>query len=125
MYDFQYVGVGVPTQDLIKFLATAVPASHLRDEEAELKLLHFYHDRLLEHGVAEAKFPFDIFHHQWKLSLLSWVRFTQGWGSWGNTAWLEKRAKQVLSQRQWVGEVVSEWERNGRWGQDILDELQL
>lgn len=121
MYDFQYVGVGLPTQDLIKFLATAIPARHLRNQRDEVQFLRFYYDGLAERVRKE--YDFDTFLHHWKLSLLSWVRFTQGWGSWGNTQWVESRAKEVLDDVEWVREVMRVWEDSGRWGADLLIDL--
>lgn len=123
MYDFQYVGVGVPTQDLIKFLATAVGARDLRNQDDEARLLRFYHDRLHAHGVRD--YSWETFIHHWRLSMLSWVRFTQGWGRWGNTRWLEARAQEVMYDREWVEQVMRAWEERGaRWGQDMLDEVR-
>ncbi|CAO1637803.1 unnamed protein product [Sympodiomycopsis kandeliae] len=127
MYDFQYVGVGVPTQDLIKFLCTAIPSKHLRTRSDEEQLLRFYYHRLLSYlGDKKGTYTWEVFMHQWKCSLLSWVRFTEGWGAWGNTQWLSKRGKEVLEEREWVKTIESDWKQRGReWGMDMIRECGL
>ncbi|CAO1637199.1 unnamed protein product [Parajaminaea phylloscopi] len=114
-FDFQYIGAGVGSQDLIKLLATAVDEDMLTvDEgEGERRLLDFYHRRLMRHLTslghvdAAAAFPRSALEAQWELSLVSWLRFTQGWGAWGNVDWLEDRGKQILSRPGWKQHLLS------------------
>lgn len=134
MFDFQYVGCGLGTQDLIKFFATALPEGLLLGDagEGERRLLEWYHGRLLRYTQAKDSdtldrqaYDFNVFHRQWELSLISWLRFTQGWGRWGNVDWLEKRGREILDRPGWVQGVLRAWEEMGSPGRDTLCELGL
>lgn len=128
LYDFQYIGVGVPTQDLIKYLCCVVPTRHLSSQADEKAWLSFYHSRLAEHLASyareqgrsapsvglEREYPMKRLLEDFDLSLLSWVRFTEGWGggAWGNVRWLHKRARSLLEEhddQQWLKGIRSRW----------------
>lgn len=105
LYDFQYVGIGLCTRDLIYFLGTTTEEKLLRKREDELELLRFYHEAL-ETGLrqlngATPQYPFDKFVRHWEMAIVDWYRFLVSWGMWGNDAWIERRAK----------EIVRDWER--------------
>ena len=94
LYDLQYVGVGLPTHDLVYFLGTSVDSS-LLTPSGELSLLAFYHDCLIE-SIGDGKYTKELLLQHWKLSLVDWYRFMAGWGFWGNDQWAERRAKEVV-----------------------------
>jgi thiamine kinase-like enzyme len=105
LYDFQYVGIGLCTRDLIKFLGTTVEEKLLRKREDELELLRFYHEALetalRQREGATLQYPFDRFAKHWEMAIVDWYRFIVSWGRWGNDVWVERRAK----------EIVQDWER--------------
>ncbi|KAI0076456.1 hypothetical protein K474DRAFT_1662982 [Panus rudis PR-1116 ss-1] len=110
LYDFQYVGLGLPASDLVYFLGTSIQSSLLNQLPSETELLRHYHDRLIlvirgrggDDKDTEV-YPFDVFWRHWELAIVDWYRFMAGWGFWGNDRWVEKRAK----------EIVNEWEKDG------------
>ncbi|KAL0069753.1 hypothetical protein AAF712_003022 [Marasmius tenuissimus] len=111
LYDFQYVGIGLVTRDLAKYLGTTVRANLLRRIEDEKDLLRFYHSELVRviHSrkdvspeVAsflerEGGYTFEKFWEHWELAIVDWHRFMSGWGFWGNEAWVEQRARQIAA----------------------------
>jgi thiamine kinase-like enzyme len=116
LYDFQYTGLGLVTRDLVYFLGTTAQSRLLRDVEQEKELLHAYHGDLTQYvgsrreqsdGVADdendPEYSFSKLWGHWELALVDWCRFMAGWGFWGNDSWVERRAK----------EIVSEWDNAG------------
>ncbi|KIM23724.1 hypothetical protein M408DRAFT_76999 [Serendipita vermifera MAFF 305830] len=112
LYDFQYVGIGLVTRDLVKFLGTSVQSGLLRTLEQEKELLRAYHADLMqsvglrpesrrlaqEMAITNIEYDFSDFWGHWELALVDWCRFMAGWGSWGNSSWVERRAKEIVSQ---------------------------
>lgn len=112
LYDFQYVGIGLVTRDLVKFLGTSVQSGLVRDLEQEQELLRIYHADLVQsvglrpssrRESPEVEYSFSQFWGHWELALVDWCRFMSGWGFWGNESWVQRRAK----------EIVSEWDNKG------------
>jgi len=105
LYDFQYVGIGLCTADLIYFLGTTADEKLLRKREGEVELLQFYYEALetalRQRDGATPLYPFDKFVRHWEMAIVDWYRFLVSWGMWGNGAWVERRAK----------EIVRDWER--------------
>ena len=48
MYDFQYVGGGLGSQDLVYFIGTSVDGSVLRKPGGDVELLRYYYEDLKE-----------------------------------------------------------------------------
>lgn len=94
LYDLQYVGLGVPTHDLIYFLGTSVDPS-LLSPPGEASLLDFYYTSLTE-ALSDRSYTKEGFLRHWKLSVVDWYRFMAGWGFWGNDDWVERRAKEIV-----------------------------
>jgi len=98
--DFQYVGSGVPTLDLVYFLGTSIRSSLLQGNGEE-ELLRFYYatvtDRLRHHHPT-ISYPWDTFMWHWELAIVDWQRFMAGWGCWGNDVWVERRTRSVVSR---------------------------
>ncbi|KAJ3475985.1 hypothetical protein NLI96_g11467 [Meripilus lineatus] len=106
LYDFQYVGLGLPVHDLIYFIGTSASRT-LLTPTSERILLEWYHATLLTtlrktHNDPSQVYPFDRFLRHWDLAIVDWYRFMAGWGFWGNANWVERRAR----------EVVTVWEAN-------------
>lgn len=141
-YDLQYVGLGIGVQDLVKFIATAVPVNWLRsgteqtgmgrDEEG---LLRFYHTRLEAQLKSQGKpcdYTFERLLEDWDLALVAWLRFMEGWVNPVSAPvrdekaqWLTSRGLDVLNRPGWKQDVLSRWERAGRPGAEMLEELRL
>jgi hypothetical protein len=103
--DFQYVGSGVPTLDLIYFLGTSAKPSLLRGEGSN-DLLRLYHATLIDGLKArgmEDVYPWDTLQWHWELAVVDWFRFMAGWGMWGNHRWVSELAR----------EIVDKWNRDG------------
>jgi thiamine kinase-like enzyme len=109
LYDFQYTGIGLVTRDLVYFLATTAQSRLLRDVEQEKELLRAYHAGLMQcvksrrepsDGTTDdesvEEYSFSKLWGHWELALVDWCRFMAGWGFWGNDAWVERRAKQIV-----------------------------
>jgi thiamine kinase-like enzyme len=99
--DFQYVGGGPPTLDLVYFLGTSIESRLIRGDGEE-KLLRFYWDALQENFSQQSHPPqygWDTFRRQWEFALVDWCRFMAGWGFWGNDDWISRRAREVV--RRW------------------------
>lgn len=120
LYDFQYVGVGLVSRDLVYFLGTSVQNGLVRLLEDEKGLLRTYHSELLRmignrqqqkddsfpnsHGfLQEHEYTFECLWMHWELAIVDWYRFMAGWGFWGNDGWITRRAK----------EITAGWKRNG------------
>ena len=109
MYDFQYVGVGVGAQDLVYFLCTSVGTSLL--SKGEDVWLSYYFEHLEKvytathdgRSLEEYGYTIDVLKEHWELALVDWMRFMAGWGCWGSSGWVEKRAK----------EIIKNWEEGG------------
>ena len=111
LYDFQYVGVGLVTRDLVYFLGTTARASLLRRIEDEKDLLRSYHSELVQvirsrkevsPEIAsflerEGDYTFEKLWEHWELAIIDWYRFMAGWGFWGNDGWVEQRARQIAA----------------------------
>ncbi|KAJ3530385.1 hypothetical protein NM688_g7717 [Phlebia brevispora] len=99
LYDLQYVGLGLPTLDLVYFFGTSVESS-LLSPSTEKELLQAYHASLSRYLSTpdRAAYTFDVFWHHWELAIVDWYRFMAGWGFWGNDSWVERRAREVVSK---------------------------
>ena len=101
LYDLQYVGLGIVTLDLVYFLGTSVDRS-LLSPSFEKELLQVYHTALV-HAISshadgrQHTYDFDLFWKHWELAIVDWYRFMAGWGFWGNDAWVESRAREIVS----------------------------
>ncbi|KAL4248865.1 Protein kinase-like domain superfamily protein [Abortiporus biennis] len=112
LYDFQYVGLGLPVHDLVYFLGTSIESSLLKSPSSEMELLKFYHAAFLEginethvtvaKGPGEIVYPFEVLLKHWDLAIVDWYRFMAGWGFWGNDVWVTRRAKDIV--RKWEKE---------------------
>ncbi|KAI1826762.1 kinase-like domain-containing protein [Xylaria intraflava] len=111
-YDFQYVGLGLGVCDLAKFFTCSVPVRMLTDEDeddvgsaelrmgdGERRLLERYRETLLD--GADKTYDWDTFVRHWETALVDWLRFQASWGFWGNTDWLESRARSILRDQTW------------------------
>lgn len=101
LYDFQYVGLGLPSHDLVYFLGTSADRILLSPAN-EKNLLEIYHAAFLDtirvvHPHESREFPFERFLRHWELSIVDWYRFMAGWGFWGNASWVERRAKEIVA----------------------------
>lgn len=114
-YDFQYVGLGIGACDLAKLFTCSVPRSMLLGaattttttttgtlpmDEGEERLLRAYLERLRR--ASGRSYDWDAFVRHWETALVDWLRFQASWGFWGNTEWLEGRARSILADRGWV-----------------------
>jgi hypothetical protein len=103
LYDLQYVGVGLPTHDLVYFIGTTVSPSLVKTKEKEDALLRYYYDILVSHlstefeGHPAAAYEWTTFLRDWELSIVDWYRFMAGWGFWGNDDWIERRAREIVA----------------------------
>lgn len=104
--DFQYVGSGPPTLDLMYFIGTSIEERLLRGD-GEQTLLRQYFDALRGnlglHPGSVDEYSYEHFLRQWDLAIVDWYRFMAGWGFWGNDRWIARRAR----------EIVQRWERDG------------
>ncbi|KAF7800298.1 hypothetical protein EIP86_011546 [Pleurotus ostreatoroseus] len=102
LYDFQYVGLGLPALDLVYFLGMSVSPS-LLSPSSEKELLQVYHASLqrclTDQGTSHESYAFNIFWHHWELAIVDWYRFMTGWGFWGNDNWVRRRAREIM--RSW------------------------
>lgn len=115
-YDFQYVGLGLGVCDLAKLFTCSVPLSmlvpqeHVPDvlemQEGERKLLERYWKKLEETGGRE--YDWSIFVRHWEIALVDWLRFQASWGFWGNTEWLEARARSILGDDEWRSALLND-----------------
>lgn len=104
LYDLQYVGLGLPTLDLVYFLGTSVE-SILLSPSSEKELLQTYHAALLQSissppGGGHPAYPFGVLWGHWELAIVDWYRFMAGWSFWGNDAWVERRAREIIGRWQ-------------------------
>jgi hypothetical protein len=114
-YDFQYTGLGLGVCDLAKLFTCSVPLSMLVEEKdishelsmqnGERVLLERYRRRLKDVGQREYEWNTFVLH--WEIALIDWLRFQASWGFWGNTEWLEARARSILKDPHWKKTVVS------------------
>ncbi|CDR98931.1 uncharacterized protein SPSC_00950 [Sporisorium scitamineum] len=111
MYDFQYVGIGLGVQDLVKFLTTSIPSRYLNNDDGELQLLRMYHSFSAAKLPKGARYEFEDLVKDWELALVSWVRFLAGWsgGFWGNVDWLQDRVEALLRDPEWVEGLRDRW----------------
>lgn len=112
LYDFQYVGIGLVTRDLVYFLGTTTQMGLVKRLEDEKSLLKGYHSELV--GAIEGRkestpqvaeflqdhggYTFDKFWGHWELAIVDWYRFMAGWGFWGNDSWVERRAREITTR---------------------------
>ncbi|KAH0612406.1 uncharacterized protein H6S33_010458 [Morchella sextelata] len=101
LYDFQYVGVGLGVQDLAYFLGTSVNARDL-EGGGEEALLRVYYDELVaalgRSGNGVEGYMWEDLVGQWECALVDWMRFMAGWGCWGNSRWVEGRARRICER---------------------------
>jgi hypothetical protein len=113
-YDFQYVGLGLGVCDLAKLFTCSVPLSilvvdndiphDLPMQKGEKALLERYWRRLQETGGQV--YDWETFVLHWEIALVDWLRFQASWGFWGNTDWLEARARNILRDADWKEALV-------------------
>ncbi|PUU78067.1 kinase-like domain-containing protein, partial [Tuber borchii] len=102
LYDFQYIGSGLGVVDLAYFLGTTVDERDLRGSEKEEGLLRLYFEEvesvLKERGMVMGGYTWEALVQQWEWALVDWMRFMAGWGCWGNSGWVERRAKEICAR---------------------------
>lgn len=100
LYDLQYVGLGLPSYDLVYFLGTSVESKLLKSVEDEKSLLRDYFEKFQEVVAPNSvtDYNFDDFWTHWELAIVDWYRFMAGWGCWGNDRWAERRAKEIIDK---------------------------
>lgn len=112
-YDFQYIGLGLGVSDLAKLFTSSIPLQMLYDGDdpiprelamtrGEMHLLERYREVLLQGGESEHSYDWDVLVRHWQTALIDWLRFQASWGFWGNTEWLEARAKSILRDQGWL-----------------------
>ncbi|PIB00898.1 hypothetical protein CB0940_00947 [Cercospora beticola] len=112
-FDFQYVGLGSGLSDLAKLFTCSVPEDSLHEcnsadgfpnaltmGQGEKALLSSYRKTFEE--ASGKPYPWDLFVMHWQVALIDWLRFQASWGFWGNTEWLEARARSILADRGWL-----------------------
>lgn len=107
-FDFQYVGLGLGVCDLAKLFTCSVPRSmlgknkrgRLSMNEGEERLLRFYLEGIQR--VSGRVYDWNVFVRHWETALIDWLRFQASWGFWGNTEWLEGRARFILANPEWM-----------------------
>jgi len=114
-YDFQYIGLGLGVCDLAKLFTCSVPLSmlvkdrnvpkELSMQDGERILLERYWLRLKD--VDKKDYPWETFVMHWETAIVDWLRFQASWGFWGNTEWLEARARSILKDPRWRDAVVA------------------
>jgi thiamine kinase-like enzyme len=131
-YDFQYTGLGLGVCDLAKLFTCSIPPKMLVDQPTlprelsmqpgEKKLLKRYWTRLQE--KTGRVYDWDVFVGHWETALIDWLRFQASWGFWGNTKWLEARARSILKNETWKNAVAGNAKMAGLWEQadEGLDE---
>jgi Ecdysteroid kinase-like family len=101
LYDFQYVGVGLGVKDLVYFLGTSADRRQIIGP-GENKLLRYYYDELMDalgrRGIDGSGYTWETLIMQWEWALVDWMRFMAGWGCWGNSEWVERRAKAICKR---------------------------
>ncbi|KAM0247613.1 hypothetical protein ACHAQJ_009779 [Trichoderma viride] len=112
-FDFQYAGVGLGVCDLAKLFTCSVPLglltthkpipSALEMDDNERKLLKHYWSILMNNRPNNEMpvYEWDIFLRHWETALVDWCRFQASWGFWGNTEWLEARARFITQDGDW------------------------
>ncbi|KAH5143424.1 hypothetical protein HBH69_193880 [Parastagonospora nodorum] len=108
-YDFQYIGLGLGVCDLAKLFTCSVPLNMLINkrivphelsmQDGERALLERYWMRLKDMGKKD--YPWETFMMHWEAAIVDWLRFQASWGFWGNTEWLEARARSILKDSGW------------------------
>ncbi|KAI0705921.1 kinase-like domain-containing protein [Cytidiella melzeri] len=83
LYDLQYVGLGLPTHDLVYFLGTSVQASLLGGVEQEKEMLKAWLEAFRSCNVEnvedeQLEYDFDTLWRHWELSIVDWCRFMAG-----------------------------------------------
>lgn len=114
-YDFQYTGIGLGVCDLAKLFTCSVPLSMLVDnrniphelsmQQGERALLERYWMELKE--IGQQGYEWETFALHWEAALVDWLRFQASWGFWGNTEWLEARARSILKDTRWRDTVIT------------------
>ncbi|PNY24848.1 Uncharacterized protein TCAP_05217 [Tolypocladium capitatum] len=113
-FDFQYAGLGLGVCDLAKLFTCSVPLDMLTGaagamphelpmDRGERGLLERYRDILLSRRPEGSRFEYawDDFCRHWEAALVDWCRFQASWGFWGNTEWLQARARSILKDQGW------------------------
>lgn len=114
-YDFQYIGLGLGVCDLAKLFTCSVPLgmlvkdrnipNELSMQDGERVLLERYWLRLKD--VGKKDYPWETFVMHWETAVVDWLRFQASWGFWGNTEWLEARARSILKDPRWRDAVIA------------------
>ena len=122
-YDFQYTGLGLGVCDLAKLFTCSVPLEMLFDitplprelpmQLGEKKLLERYWIRLRKESGKD--YDWDVFVGHWETALIDWLRFQASWGFWGNTEWLEARARSILKNETWKAAIAGNARMSGLW----------
>ncbi|PWW76212.1 hypothetical protein C7212DRAFT_196911, partial [Tuber magnatum] len=100
LYDFQYVGSGLGVVDLVHFLGTTADGRDLGGSENEEGLMRVYFGEV-ERRCGMGGYTWEVLVQQWEWAVADWMRFMAG--CWGNSGWVERRAR----------EVCSGWDREG------------
>lgn len=109
-FDFQYTGLGLGVSDLAKLFTCSVPEDQLTSthvqggekrgmDDGERGILEMYLTVLREASGKE--YEWEVFERHWETALVDWLRFQASWGFWGNTEWLEARARDILEDGRW------------------------
>jgi len=116
MYDFQWLGKGPPSKDLVYFLATAALNGSRWDEAREEKYLRFYHGELCSLLGKQGDEPpsFECLHDSYRLACFDYRRWQEGGFAWGNQRMLDGNVAYVWSKICEGGEPKTEAECRDR-----------
>uniref|UniRef100_A0A7S2TM14 CHK kinase-like domain-containing protein n=1 Tax=Lotharella oceanica TaxID=641309 RepID=A0A7S2TM14_9EUKA len=104
LYDFQYTGRAPGTKDLAYLFVTSCNEDCYKHEDDLLKhYLKELQTALLKRGDALAAkgakaYTMEALVEEFELSILDFLRFLAGWGSWGNVRWATTRSKKRLAE---------------------------
>ena len=74
LLDFEAIGLGIGVQDLGQYLISHMAPTQRR--QCETRLLRAYHNKLLEYGVPEADFPWEVCLERYRFEgLQRWIFF--------------------------------------------------
>lgn len=102
LYDFQYVGRGPGTRDLVYFFVSSVR----QIDRQETVLLDHYHTKLsgalCRRGLTHqaSLYTRDVMMAHYEICMLDYYRFMLGWGLWGNSAWAKRRVDEIVTRRE-------------------------
>jgi hypothetical protein len=83
--DWQWIGRGCNATDVMYFLQTSIHIDDLRNDFARRELLEYYYQSLLEFGIGNENYSFDVFVKEYELALLDFFVFvvTSKWCNMG------------------------------------------